>query len=330
MKGRVLYLDVLRIIACLMVLMMHAPMPGELASHHGPFLGSTTYLVSPCVPIFFMVSGALLLPMGANFTAVQFLRKRLKHVVIPTLIFTLLYIALSYNDLGGGGVLKSILSIPFSWQGAGPLWFMYPLIGLYLLTPIISPWIRTASKQTLQLYLLIWSITLLYPILSSFLDINESPKGILYYFSGFAGFFLLGYYMNKYPVSLKWLVPLALLMPLCYLVLKYLDLKPSIDKMYLNLPVALMTAAWFGVVKYLCRKSKNESPRIILLSKLTFGVYLIHHLTMRVWIWKWPIIEQMTNYYLQTFAVFTLSTVISFFAVWLISKLPFSKYIVGA
>ena len=115
-------------------------------------------------------------------------------------------------------------------------------------------------------------------------------------------------------------------MPIYHFVNKYLGLEIPNHEWFLDFPVVIMTSAWFGVIKYICTK---ESTKIIKLSKLTFGVYLIHNLIMRMWIWKWPIIEQMTNYYLQTFAIYILSVVFSFLVVWLISKLPFSKYVIG-
>lgn len=64
---RLLSIDILRIIACLMVVLMHSPMPGDGAVENGAFLTAMSYLTSPCVPLFFMVSGALLL----NVTSVQ-------------------------------------------------------------------------------------------------------------------------------------------------------------------------------------------------------------------------------------------------------------------
>ena len=56
MKQRILYLDVIRVVACLMVIVMHAPISGDGAMTHGPFLVFASYLTAPCVPLFFMVS----------------------------------------------------------------------------------------------------------------------------------------------------------------------------------------------------------------------------------------------------------------------------------
>lgn len=60
MKERDLSLDIIRIIACVMVVIMHSPMPSSRAN--GLFLSSLSYFTAPCIGLFFMVSGALLLP----------------------------------------------------------------------------------------------------------------------------------------------------------------------------------------------------------------------------------------------------------------------------
>lgn len=60
MKQRDLSLDLIRIMACVMVVLMHSPIPTENAN--GVLLSSLSYFTTPCIGLFFMVSGALLLP----------------------------------------------------------------------------------------------------------------------------------------------------------------------------------------------------------------------------------------------------------------------------
>lgn len=146
-KQRDYSLDLVRILACFMVVLMHSPMQTENAN--GLLLSSLSYFTAPCIGLFFMVSGALLLPSpiytrytnaSAENLTLTFLKKRLKKVLLPTLVWTSFYIAVKVCDgeLKGHELLRSVISIPFSAQGHGVLWFMYTLIGLYLVTPIIS------------------------------------------------------------------------------------------------------------------------------------------------------------------------------------------------
>lgn len=190
--------DLMRVVACLMIICMHAPMPAPNAIPL--LLNATGYFMAPGLCLFFVLSGALLLP--TTLSARAFLRKRLAKILWPTLSFTAIYLALKYFSGEQVDWLAAIASIPFSTQGHGVLWFMYTLAGLYLLTPIISPWLAKASRRELEFYLLLWAITLCYPLLQLIINIDTTVTGPLYYFTGYAGYFLLGHYLHKYPDAL--------------------------------------------------------------------------------------------------------------------------------
>lgn len=142
MKQRNYSYDLMRVIACLMIIAMHAPMPSERAN--SLFLNVVGYFTAPGLCLFFVLSGALLLPIKLDtFT---FIKKRLVKVVAPTICFSLLYLGLKFmcgNDIDW---FKAICSIPFSAQGHGVMWFMYTLIGLYLLSPILSGWLKKQAS----------------------------------------------------------------------------------------------------------------------------------------------------------------------------------------
>lgn len=69
--------DLLRLLACLMVIAMHAPLP-DSAEGNGLFLSTLSYLTAPCIGLFFMVSGALLLPVRTGF-----LEKEIRENIVP-------------------------------------------------------------------------------------------------------------------------------------------------------------------------------------------------------------------------------------------------------
>lgn len=159
MSQRIKSYDILRTVACLMIIAMHAPIPGADASSNRLFLSTLSYLTAPGIGLFFLISGALLLPVRGETS--QFLRKRLGKVVWPTLFWTLFYILAEYWMNGEQLTLRKFASIPFSPQGHGILWFMYTLIGLYLLAPIISRWLERASKKEVGFYLALGAIPML-------------------------------------------------------------------------------------------------------------------------------------------------------------------------
>ena len=304
MKERKIYLDLIRVIACIMVVIMHSPIPATInpeTVNYGPFLVCNSYLTTPCVPLFFMVSGALLLPCKEGVGAFDYLKKRLSKVLGPTFCFTILYtITWDFPTDVKDAVLK-LLSVPFCAHGHGVLWFMYTLVGLYLLIPILSHWVRNASKRELELYLCIWGVTLLYPFIGLFLEIETRTHGILYYFTGYVGYFLLGHYLSKYEVSLKILVVLAILMLPLPLLDKKLGWELDFETAfwYLSITVAIMTATWFvAIKKYFGHLTKLDGfcgNFVSLTSNFGFGIYLVHIFLMRAFIWYFPFVQCISN-----------------------------------
>lgn len=336
------YLDIVRITACIMVIITHSPIPGEKALTHGPFLTFSSFLTAPCIPLFFMVSGALLIPCNENVNAFVFLKKRIGKILGPTLFFSFFYLLQNTQNIDNT-FIQSILSIPFSAQGHGILWFMYTLTGLYLLVPIISPWIRKVSRKELEFYLLLWFITMLYPYLELILKINASESGVLYYYTGYAGYFLLGYYLNQYKVSVKWLILLAAVMFLLPFFNKVCSWNLDFYSAFwcLSAPICVITSAWFvtikRIVEYMYRTDSYEkenkqlvmSSKLTLVSNLSFGIYMIHIFVMRSLLWNWNVIQHINNYYLQTAVVATLTFAGSLAICYIIAKLPFASYIIG-
>jgi surface polysaccharide O-acyltransferase-like enzyme len=134
--------------------------------------------------------------------------------------------------------LKNLL-LNFNYA-AGHLWFIYMLIGIYMLMPLLSPWAEKVGKKELQIYLGIWLFTTLIPLIRDWaaggsLTVIYGPSGLprqalfplwgeaswngygtFYYMSGFIGYLLLGLYFRKFVGELSWKKTLAIAVP-CYL-----------------------------------------------------------------------------------------------------------------
>lgn len=329
MKQRNYSFDIMRVLACIMIICMHSPVPS--ANANGLFLSSISYFTAPGLCLFFVISGALLLPV--NTGTKSFLTKRLGKVVMPTICFTFLYLIL--KSLGGEDVnwMKSICSMPFSAQGHGVLWFMYTLIGLYLVSPIISKWLDNASKREEEFYLSVWATTLCYPLLSMFLDVNHKDTGVLYYFTGYLGYFVLGHYLTKYPhsVTLKRLfVPtlIAIVAPVACKVF-HIDVDFETVFWYLSIFVAVLCVTIYVMISKIRVGGGKVTNAIVLTSNLSFGIYLIHIAVMRFFLWEQEWILHINNYILQWAVVVVLTFILSWVAAFAISLLPFGDYIIG-
>ena len=324
-KQRNITFDVIRMLACIMVVFMHSPMPN--IGTPGFILSGINYITAPCIGLFFMVSGALLLPLKGKdvscFDTKKFLTKRFTKILFPTIIWTIIGYLL--EQFGITNTERSVL------------WFMYTLAGLYLLTPILSKWINTASNKEVGLYLCVWLITMYIPIIELVTPVNQSDTSWLYYFHGYAGYYVLGGGLNRFAFNKihKTAYVIALLVFSVCMPLMILCLHISVDFYslfwYLSIPVVLVCILWWKV----CHRIKKASTIITKLSELSFGIYLVHILVMRNIIWKIPFIDTIAGTgnplsgILQIVFTTVLTIGISAILCYLISKTPLGTYLIG-
>ena len=197
--------DRLRNLATVMVIGIHAAAPiahGEGSDFNSSWWWSGNFwnsLTRPAVPLFVMLSGYLLL--GKDYSLPDFLKRRFSRVVIPAIFWMLIYCLYGYLANGSpatiGAALKSLVTGPVHYH----LWFIYLIIGLYLVYPILRPWVRTASNQDFLYFFVMWSIgTWIYKALAVF---AQMPIGIYFeLFSNNCGYFVMGYFLGN-RVSMK-------------------------------------------------------------------------------------------------------------------------------
>lgn len=331
-KERIIYLDYLRCIACLMVILMHSPMPN--LGTNSLILSAISYLSAPCIGLFFMVSGALLLPIAG--TSHTFLTKRCSKIVYPTLFWSVAYIVIrvTTGELKSSELLETIVSIPFGPSALGVLWFMYVLFGLYLVIPILSPWIQKATKREIEFYLLVWGGTLCLPLIKLFAQVPDDVYNPFYYITGFLGYVVLGYYLQTYksPIRIRFLLLATIGSIAAYICSKVSHAAVDYYSVfwYLSIFVAIMAMTWFAIIQK--NVSLIHSPRIkkyiIRFSNYSFGIYLIHILVMRYILWKVPLISQLGGV-IQIILTFILTIVISYLLISCVSKFKFAQYIIG-
>ena len=305
------------------------------------FTSGLTYLTMPCIGLFFTLSGYLLLPVKTTPSdSFSWAWGRIKKFLWPLLIWTLVYLLVNGTLLSGDSakIVKSLCSIPFSPQ-EGVLWFMYVLIGLYFVAPVISPWLQQTNKKTLQCYLALWGVSLLFPYLMPFINIRDNAYGVLYYMSGFLGYFLLGYYIRHYGITMK---PWKALCGIVACMGTYGAYKILLESRgfifeegfwYLSIDSPLLVVFWWNLLKPLServvRAGDGVKKIIVNVSNLSFGVYLAHIFVMHYGLCELEIIQNIDNYIVQTIVVFVLSILGALFLVYAISLTPFSNYIIA-
>lgn len=229
-REHIVWLDVMRAVAMLMVIGVHcidpfyiSPTLGVLPEykHWAAVYGS---FLRPSVPLFVMMTGLLLLPVREVSLGV-FYKKRIYRVLFPFLIWSVLYnifpwvtglLGLPKEVIGQffcyvqgdesqalSDSLRDIAMIPFNFSfKENHMWYIYLLIGLYLYMPFFSAWIEKADRSWQKVYLGIWAVTLFLPYLSAYVseylygEATWNQFGLFYYFAGFSGYLLLGHFLK--------------------------------------------------------------------------------------------------------------------------------------
>ena len=211
--------DLLRIIACLMVILLHtAALKIYYYSHlevEWKIMNIYDSLVRSAVPIFFMISGAFILGKQ-NFDFKKFFKKNILKIIIFYIFWSLFYMV---DTLDIYTIIHSPLkAINIFIDSKYHLWFIRTLIGIYLIIPFIKS-ITKLDDKYIKYYLLLFLIftvfkrTLidLFPskfILNRLFDLFDIP------FFSYVGYYILGYYiMNKDTSKLKirYIAPLFLI-----------------------------------------------------------------------------------------------------------------------
>ena len=150
-------------------------------------------LARPAVPLFVMLSGYLLL--SKDYELGDFLKKRFSRVVIPALFWMIIYSFYNYFSKGSPATvaeaIRGIVERPVHYH----LWFIYLIIGLYMVYPILRPWVRNAREHDFLYFFACCVLgTWVYKILWEFFGIS-----IGIYFElvcNNCGYFVLGYYLG--------------------------------------------------------------------------------------------------------------------------------------
>jgi len=332
-QDRLYWIDAIRSFACLCVITTHAPIPN--CGSGEKIIAITNYFsVAGASVLFFMISGALVLFKEKSF--VPFIKVRLSRIALPMLIWTLISLAIDYaqHEITGLTILKRISMIPFAPQ-VGTYWFIYVVFGIYLLTPFLSSWLSKASKRDVEIYLSIWAFTLFLPYLRIVLPqidaITAMSSGYLYSFYGYLGFAILGFYLRKwcnFNELKKWHVALVIFIVLLPAVLYSMPIIPhSAIQNRMSINIVALSVCYFLIIKHM-KLSAKASSFFYDFAQHSFGIYLVHILVMRKVLW--PLLTPLEiPYFIQIPLIIFLTVGISYAIVHLISKLPFSKYIVG-
>lgn len=359
-KDRIVFLDYVRVFACFLVILVHASENYYGGPDSTDMVGPTSFLATETdrlwvsvydgfsrmsVPLFMIISAFLLAPMSEEQSSWQFYKRRFWRVLPPMFIFSVLYSTLPMLwgqiscDTACHDLSRILLNFPTL---AGHFWFLFPLIGIYLFIPIISPWLRRATAAEERFFLLLFALSTCIPFLNRFCgevwgQCFWNEYHTLWYFSGYLGYLMMAHYIRTH---LTWscgrklsVGAVLMLVGAASTILSfYLQATPgqlhSTPVIELGWAFCTPTVLCLTTGCFLMMSCIGGQPRgwLTQLSKLSFGIYLMHIFWLGLWV---SILKPLLPTVAAIPAISVCTFVCCIITTKIISYIPGSKYIIG-
>ena len=348
-RQRTPYLDILRVLACLLVILIHTPIRQYDTYYNTPSLAGALYTVLVAVNcnLFFMITGALLLPV--KMTGRRFVKRRLTVVLPPLVVWTIIYLlehALLLHNFTPR-LLTSILFHPVE----GLLWYVYVLAVIYVTLPLVSRCIDAIGKRGVEVILVLWVLSSFIPYQHGvFMEASQWSHNMFGAFANYYGYVLLGYYMHRYGLPVftrqhgwKWALLLAfgiVVMPLFEFLVQGrfgISWQQHLDTITNDISVnnIAMATLLFALVQRFAPERYDRQNRPMtatwwpMLSKCTFGIYLSQMIVLRQIVWPLTPWLGRTHWVVDSLVSGVITFIICFLLVFILRRLPLRRYIVG-
>lgn len=342
-RQRLIFVDVLNILACISVVALHvslnvfAPQPTSLWFKSVVLQGMGIF----AVPIFFMISGMNLLGYHEKYSTAVFFKKRVlrtgRALMLGSVTCYLLFCFFPYTFYGADQFVGAFGLIDFTKrfltnQINDIYWFFYTIIYLYMITPVIS-WAMKDKRIIEYILALSMLISILLPFLTH-LGIPPKYFGTLFNWPLFANaavmYYVAGYYI-KHHVNAKrikpWVYALVFFITTGGMIISGLlangwhssaGLHQQYDKYYIStaaplcvIQVLSLFSFMMSLEPWLQRQSNVFKKTIAGISSLSLGVYLFHVLVINWWGVNQPDFLS-TRPFIRIIIVYTVTAVIVF------------------
>jgi len=286
------YIHKLRILAIYAVVTGHVTIwmtRGATPLSFNWWLGCWVFFLCVCsIPVFVMVSGALLLDDSRREPAAEFYRRRLYRVGIPLVFWSVVYLAVRvfvhHEQLTAGSVAGLVLGANVYYH----LWFLYMIPGLYLITPFLRRFVRKSSRrQRLSVIVAILVLSCIYSQLNILYWGNH--RTIFTVFIPYIGYYLCGYELHRIDPRKIPTKYLAVAVAACALYIAafsgvFIERRGGVDTNFIfgffSLPVAVMSMAvfWAAYMRSRTARPLEGIPKTALqwVASTTLGIYLLH------------------------------------------------------
>ena len=339
--NRIFWVDCARFVAILMVVLTHAH---EQSNVSNETMKSLLYCFDRIgVPIFFMLSGGLILPKIHSIPVLSFYRKRIPQFIILLVTYSVLSNTV-HGVTNGEGLLAAFTSSVIKYNGIYPanygvavqLWFMYSIIQLYLIAPFLS---RLISKlETSDIIILLLLCVLFSFIKHTILVADPDWKVLIRMGDDFTGpyiaYFLTGYLIMNREWDLHGMLKNKIfnIMLLITPVVIVMSIEQEHGKMIhafhwytSSFFIYVSSVGVICLIKVVCEGKNNKV--ISTLGEYSFGIYLIHFVFISFALLLSTLAEM--NWVWSTVTLFIIPMGLSVIYTHLMFKTRLTKYMVS-
>ena len=340
-------LDIARIVAVFAVVMIHinASFLTDNPLNTNEFIFGNLFdsLSRIGVPLFLMISGSLFLDENREVTLKTILSKNVKNIAIITIIWAIIYSVAKevlFPLLSGKTVnVKSFIVGVIN--GHYHMWYLYMIMGIYMITPFLKKFVCKENRGMVLFFIIIsFCFQFFTPIINAICELGLNLSFInawldkfkLDFFDGNITYFLVGWYIVHIGIKRKWHRCVIYFLGVVSLIsiILYTRFTGDYNTAYENIgaPVFLYSVSVFLALNNInLNLNEKTAKKVAELSKLTFGVYLVHVMILAIYNELFPYNKHIVFYILVCFIV----VIFSFFLIsYIISKIPGLKKIIKA
>ncbi len=331
----------MRAIACIAIIALHIT-ASDAIIYYSTDTGATGNIVLSviqnclmwAVPCFVMVTGALLLPEDKKITYKKLFKKYIARILGALILFCFVFRLFSMvmdGETFSFSIIVETLNQIITDGSWSHMWYLYLLIGLYLLMPFYKK-IAAASQRIDIIYLLI--IYALFLAVFPLLRVWNINLGFYIHVLTIYPFYLfLGYAIYKRILKISpkagmgfIIVTTGTLILLTVINSNLTEISLSSFWGYASIIVVLQAAGIFALI---C-KDKNTQKGIvkkilIKVDKCSFGIYLVHMIYVRLFL-RYMGIDPYIYGGIIGIILFTIMILaISYITVWILKKIPIIK-----
>lgn len=329
------WLNDMRFLAAVAVIFVHVSQ-GIMSSSNG--LGSMQWWAADFyqalsywgVPVFVMISGALLLnPKRVYINNKEFYKKRVHRLLPPLIFWSIVYIAWSFlkakvthTNYGINDIFTNLLAGTPYYH----MWYVYMVFGLYLITPYLRKVVRYSTKKellTLSIFIMFLSIFTVYTS-----NIQIEVTLFLQKFPYYIGYFILGYLImdSKFKIKIIYFLATIILSEIIIILGAYIFNNPYAFYNNFSPLMIIVAISLMFIIKNIHKKipiSKDIREKLV---SFSLGAYLIHPLILSV-IKKFNYFGiDLERYSFIAIPIFVfIIVVISLTIAYIISKIPYLK-----